>query len=213
VVQNCCARSQGIGKLGIAKSHLNYVRLSRRLFYERGVSMGKDEAWGGKRAGAGRPRGSGRFGAETKPLRVPVDKIESVLRFIANKSYRLPLYEHAVSAGFPSPAEDDTKENLDLNELLIKHPAATFFLRVSGSSMINAGIHHNDLLVVDRSVAPADGKVVIASVNGELTVKRLRYQGKSIALVAENDAYPPIDITEEMDLRFWGVVTNVIHAL
>lgn len=168
---------------------------------------------GGRRVGAGRPKGSGRFGKETKAIRIPVSEIESVLKFIQNKSYRLPLYDHAVSAGFPSPAEGDSQEGLDLNELLIKHPAATFFLRVSGSSMVKAGIHHNDLLVVDRSLEPSDGKIVIASLNGELTVKRLRCDGKKIALMAENDAYPAIDITEEMDLRFWGVVTNVIHAL
>jgi DNA polymerase V len=175
--------------------------------------MAEKPAWGGKRLGAGRPKGSGRFGQETKPIRIPIGDVGTIMRYISNKLYRLPLYEHSISAGFPSPAEDDTKECLDLNELLIKRPAATFFLRVSGSSMIKAGIHHNYLLVVDRSIEPADGKIVIASVNGELTVKRLRYQGKRISLVAENDAYPPIDITEDMDLRFWGVVTSVIHAL
>ena len=122
----------------------------------------------------------------------------------------LLFYKSMVSAGFPSPADDDL-ENLDLNELLIKHPSATFFLKVSGSSMIKAGIHHNDILVVDRSLEPTSGKIVIASVNGELTVKRLRIEDKKIKLVAENDAYSPIDITEEFDFRIWGVVTNVIH--
>lgn len=117
-----------------------------------------------------------------------------------------------VSAGFPSPAEDDL-ENLDLNELLIKHPSATFFLKVSGSSMIKAGIHHNDILIVDRSLEPTNGKIVIASVNGELTVKRLRIEGKKIKLIGENDNYSPIDISEEFDFRIWGVVTNVIHQL
>lgn len=125
----------------------------------------------------------------------------------------LPLCQDSISAGFPSPAEDDIVETLDLNKLLIKHPSATFFLRVSGVSMIKAGIHDKDLLIVDRSIEPSDGKIVIASVNGELTVKRLRYSGKKIELVAENDAYRPIDITEDMDLRFWGVVTSVIHPL
>jgi DNA polymerase V len=128
--------------------------------------------------------------------------------------YRLPLFLDAISAGFPSPAEDEIEEKLDLNELLIKHPSATFFLRVAGSSMIKAGIHPNDILIVDRSLEPANGKIVIASVNGELTVKRLRWVGDTIQLVAENDAYPPITINdEEIDFRIWGVVTNVIHAL
>lgn len=129
-----------------------------------------------------------------------------------HKLYHLPFYQHAVSAGFPSPAEDEM-EILDLNELLIRHPSATFFLRVSGSSMIKAGIHDRDILVVDRSLEPAHGKIVIAVVNGELTVKRLHKEGRRLQLIAENDAYAPIDITEEIDLRIWGVVTSVIHPL
>lgn len=170
-------------------------------------------AQGGKRAGAGRPRSSGKYKQATKAIRIPISEIDSVLRCIQNKFYRLPLYQSSISAGFPSPADDELEDKLDLNELLIKHPSATFFLRVSGSSMINAGIHHNDILIVDRSLEAADGKVVIASVNGELTVKRLHYEGKKIQLVAENDAYPPIDISEEADFRIWGVVTNVVHSL
>lgn len=168
---------------------------------------------GGNRTGAGRPKGSGKFGAETKAIRIPVHEIENVLKFITHKCYRLPFYSHAISAGFPSPADDDMEETLDLNELLIKHPSATFFLKVSGTSMINAGIHDGDILIVDRSIEPTDGKIVIASVNGELTVKRLSAKGKKFKLVAENEDYAPIDITEDMELRFWGVVTNVIHSL
>lgn len=127
--------------------------------------------------------------------------------------YRLPFYQCAVVAGFPSPADDDLEDQLDLNELLIKRPAATFFLRVAGSSMVGAGIHHNDILIVDRSVEPAHGKIVIASVNGELTVKRLSYNGKKVQLCAENSAYKPIDITENTDVHIWGVVVHVIHSL
>lgn len=167
---------------------------------------------GGKRQGSGRPKGTGKFGVETKALRIPVTEMEHVLKII-NGNYRLPFYTHAISAGFPSPAEDDMEDKLDLNELLIKHPSATFFLKVSGSSMIKAGIHNHDILIVDRSIQPSDGKIVIASINGELTVKRLQCDGKKVMLVAENDDYPPIDITEDMELRFWGVVTNVIHSL
>src|ERR1700722_14824931 len=83
------------------------------------------------------------------------------------------FYQCAVAAGFPSPGDDALEQGLNLNELLIKRPAATFFVRVSGSSMIKAGIHHNDILVVDRSLQPTSGKVIIACINGELTVKRL----------------------------------------
>lgn len=168
---------------------------------------------GGQRFGAGRPKGSGKFGEMTKAVRVPISEIENVFRFVRNQFYRLPFYQHTISAGFPSPAENDKEDKLDLNELLIKHPVATFFLRVSGSSMIKAGIHHNDILIVDRSIEPTSGRVVIAAVNGELTVKRLLIERNKIQLVAENNSYPPIEITEEMDLVIWGVVTNVIHSL
>ena len=166
---------------------------------------------GGKRSGSGRPQGSGKFGESTKAIRIPVSDIDDVLRCVQNKFYRLPFYQHAISAGLPSPTEDDMEDKLDLNELLIKHPSATFFLRVSGLSMIKAGIHHNDILIVDRSIEPSDGKIVIAAVNGELTVKRLSVEGKKVQLVAENDNYEPIDITDDCDLHIWGVVTNVIH--
>lgn len=168
---------------------------------------------GGKRSGAGRPEGTGKFGSPTKAIRIPFSEIENVMRCIQHKFYRLPFYQESISAGFPSPAQNDVEETLDLNELLIQHPSATFFLRVSGTSMIKAGIHNDDILVVDRSLEPVHGKIVIASVNGELTVKRLHRSGSKLQLVAENDAYAPIDITEEMDLRIWGVVTSVIHSV
>jgi len=168
---------------------------------------------GGARTKAGRPQGSGKFGETTKAIRVPLSEVENVLRLVHNQFYRLPFYQSTVAAGFPSPAEDEMADKLDLNDLLIKHPTATFFLRVAGTSMIKVGIHHNDILIVDRSVEPVHGKIVIASLNGELTVKRLHLDGKKIQLRAENDAYPPIDITEGIELHIWGVVTNVIHSL
>lgn len=168
---------------------------------------------GGNREGAGRPSGSGKYGEPTKAVRIPISEIESVMRYVENSGYRLPFYQSTIAAGFPSPADDELEEKLDLNQLLVKHPSSTFFLRVSGSSMIKAGIHHNDILVVDRSLEPTPGKIVIASLNGELTVKRLHRDGKKVQLLAENDAYAPIDITEEVDFRIWGVVTNVIHAV
>lgn len=167
---------------------------------------------GGSRPGAGRRLGSGKFGTATKAVRIPLHEVENVMRWVDHGGYRLPFYQHAVSAGFPSPADDEMEE-LDLNELLIAHPAATFFLRVSGVSMIKAGIHDKDILIVDRSLEPAHGKIVIATLNGELTVKRLYKKEDRVQLIAENDAYPPIDISPEVDFRIWGVVTNVIHSL
>ncbi len=122
-----------------------------------------------------------------------------------------PLFLSGVSAGFPSPAEDYIDRKLDLNELLIKNPAATFFVRVAGDSMIGAGIHHDDILIVDRSLEAASGRIVIAVYNGELTVKRLVRDKKSIRLVAENPAYSPLIIDEDNDCEIWGVVTSVIH--
>jgi DNA polymerase V len=168
---------------------------------------------GGKRTGAGRPAGTGKFGTPTKAIRIPLSEVDNVMRCIENKFYQLPFYQDLISAGFPSPAQNDLEDTIDLNEMLIKHPSATFFLRVSGSSMIKAGINNNDILIVDRSLEPSHGKIVIASINGELTVKRLYKVGSKVKLVAENDAYAPIDITEEMDMRIWGVVTNVIHQV
>lgn len=170
-------------------------------------------ASGGKREGAGRPKGTGRFGIPTKAIRVPEKDVELVYQCIQNQFYRMPFYQSTVVAGFPSPAEDSVEKRLDLNELLVKNPTATFFLRVSGSSMIDAGIHHDDILIVDRSIPPVHGKIVIAAVNGELTVKRLHREKNKVFLMAENNAFPPLEINEGTELHIWGVVINVIHAL
>jgi DNA polymerase V len=123
------------------------------------------------------------------------------------------LFTSHVAAGFPSPAEDHIDKQLDLNEFLIKHPAATFFVRVEGNSMINAGIHDGDILIVDRSLEPTNNKIVIAILNGELTVKRLRKQKNKLFLNAENPEYQAIEITTEMNFEVWGVVTNVVHPV
>jgi DNA polymerase V len=118
-----------------------------------------------------------------------------------------------VSAGFPSPADDYIEKTLDLNELLVQKPAATFFARAQGNSMIGAGIFPNDILVVDRSIEPVSGKVVICAIDGELTVKRLIMDNGQWKLQSENADYPDIMIYEEIDMVIWGVVTNVIHSL
>jgi DNA polymerase V len=128
-------------------------------------------------------------------------------------SHSLPLFLARVSAGFPSPADDYLEGRLDLNKHLIKHSAATFFVRASGDSMIGAGIHSEDILVVDRSLEPANNSVVIAVVNGELTVKRILSTDGKLFLVSENPNYHPIKISEDMEFEVWGVVTSVIHSL
>lgn len=125
----------------------------------------------------------------------------------------LPLFTSKVPAGFPSPANDYIEKNLDLNELIIQKPAATFFVRAKGDSMLGAGIHSNDILVVDRSIEPVSGKIVICALNGELTVKRLVQENEQWKLRAENPAYPDFLLTEDLELVIWGVVTNVIHAV
>jgi DNA polymerase V len=127
--------------------------------------------------------------------------------------YALPVFLGRLAAGFPSPADDYIEGRLDLNRHLIKHPAATFFVRVSGDSMIDAGIHHGDLLVVDRSLDAVDGNVIVAALDGELTVKRLFKQGEILRLLPANNDYQPIEILSQQTFEIFGVVTNVIHAL
>ena len=167
---------------------------------------------GGKRTGAGRPIGSGKFGEETELVRVPKTHVEYVKRAVQHQCYRLPFYISLVSAGFPSQGNSDA-ERLDLNELVVDHPESTFLVKVSGESMLGAGIRNGDVLVVDRSLEPVHGKVVIASIDGELTVKRLYRKNGQILLLAENEAYPSFEIGDEQELHIWGVVTNVIHRL
>jgi DNA polymerase V len=125
--------------------------------------------------------------------------------------FLLNLFQQPVSAGFPSPAEDHIDQKLDLNRYFIKNPSATFYVRVNGDSMTGAGIHSGDMLIVDCSLEPVPGKVVIAVINGEHTVKRLMREGDRILLIAENAEYPPIEISELEDLHIWGVVTLVMH--
>ena len=126
---------------------------------------------------------------------------------------QLPLAGERVAAGFPSPAEDYVDVGIDLNDQLIRHPTSTFFLRVSGDSMTGAGIHDGDLLVVDRSLNPCPGRVVVAVLDGGFTLKRLmRHQGR-LRLEAANPSYPPLDLQSCDDAQIWGVAIHVIHSL
>lgn len=168
---------------------------------------------GGKRKGSGRPHGTGKFGEPTKPIRVPLSDLERAIKCVQNRFFRLPLYHCPVTAGVPSAVDDKIDQEIDLNDLLIKRPADTFFVKVTGLSMIQAGIQDGDILVVDRSVEPSSKKIVIASINGELTVKRLSIKGKKIQLLAENDAFSPIEISNEMSFQILGTVTSVIHVM
>ena len=125
---------------------------------------------------------------------------------------KLPLYHTRISAGFPSPAEDYIDKKLDLNEHLIKHPSATFYVKVEGDSMIDAGIFSGDMLIVDRALEAIHKKIIVAVVDGEFTVKRLIIKKNNVIfLQPENSNYPAIEILDEMEFEIWGVVTNVIH--
>ena len=125
----------------------------------------------------------------------------------------LPLAGARVAAGFPSPADDYVEVGIDLNDQLIRHPTSTFFLRVSGDSMTGAGIHDGDLLVVDRSLDPRPGRVVVAVLDGGFTLKRLvRHQGR-LRLEAANPNYPPLELEGCGDMQIWGVAIHVIHPL
>jgi DNA polymerase V len=141
----------------------------------------------------------------------PVDM--ALLPEIDVQRARLPLYLSSVAAGFPSPAEDYVDRKLDLHEHLIKNHAATFFLRASGDSMTGAGILDGDLLVVDRSLEAINGSIVIAAVNGELTVKYLKKKNERVLLAPANEEYPEFDITDQEDALIWGVVTYAIHKV
>lgn len=129
------------------------------------------------------------------------------------KTPPLPLYLSSVPAGFPSPADDYREQALDLNELVISNPQATFYVRVSGDSMQDACIYEGDILVVDRSLRAAHNAIVIALINGEFTVKRLYLTSKHLFLLPANRQYKPMKITEHMEFQIWGVVTYCIRKV
>ncbi|WP_248850024.1 LexA family protein [Thiomicrospira microaerophila] len=192
---------------------------------------------GGKREGAGRKMGSGKFGEQTKVMRVPESKVAMIKTWLekaANQQevielpqfsnaqafrpdfsthYEMGLYSHKVVAGFPSPADDNLEQTIDLNTHFIKKPETTFLVKVQGDSMKKAGIYPGDLLAVDRSAEPKDGKIVIAAIDGEMTVKRLSVKSTGTWLMPENDRYDPIPVREGSDLVIWGVVVSVLRSV
>ena len=127
------------------------------------------------------------------------------------KKFRIPLLNDSVSAGFPSPADDYSEENIDLNEHLISNPFSTFFLRVKGDSMINAGIKDKDLIIVDKSLIAKPGDIIIAMIDGEFTIKRLSIKNDELYLKAENNNYPDFRFQNHIDVQIWGVVIYSIH--
>jgi DNA polymerase V len=168
---------------------------------------------GGKRKGAGRPRGKGPWKETTKPLRIPLSLLDAVTKFMATNGYNLPLYTSRVPAGRPEHADDHVEKTTDLNSLLLKNPKDTFLLRVAGDSMMDAGIYENDMLTVDRKLEPRNGQIIVALVEGAATVKTFRKDGEGITLVPENERYAPIKILPATDFQILGVVTNVIRQV
>lgn len=123
---------------------------------------------------------------------------------------KLPFIANGISAGFPSPADDFLDINIDLNKYLIKNPTTTFYGRVSGNSMIDAGINDGDLLIIDKSLEPKNNKIAVCFIDGDFTVKRIQIEKDIIWLIAENKEYKPIKVTKDNDFVIWGIVTNVI---
>lgn len=184
---------------------------------------------GGARPGAGRKPSSD----PSTTIRVPSSHKAAVLDFVRQRQAGLrippgmeifafaehpprrqfPFMSHAVRAGFPSPADDYVEKRIDLNEELIQHREATFFLRVKGQSMVDAGIDDGDELIVDRAIKPEHGRIVIAAVDGELTVKRFFQRDGVVKLIAENPRHPDIELKEGQEMLIWGVVTRIIKSV
>lgn len=187
---------------------------------------------GGKRQGAGR---KAKFGEPTAIMRVPESAKPIVIDFLTElaqkrqveptwpshltpvklaenpPAFKVPLFGHTIRAGFPSPADDYVVESLDLNDFLMPRKEASFLLKVKGESMIDAGIHDGDILVVDKSMTATDGRVVIVALDGQFTVKTLEKKRGKIRLIPANPEFAPIEIKDEQELQVWGVVTSVIH--
>lgn len=167
-------------------------------------------ARGGKRPGAGRPSKFGTHSGKTKTIRIPAEHAENVIQFI-NPNIRIPLFASVAPAGFVSPADDFIETTFTVKELVdyfMQRPAATFLVRIAGWSMKNAGINDGAIVICDRSLEPVDGDVVLASIDGEVTCKRLRISKDLIVLAPENEEFEPIIIPELSDFIIWGVVTG-----
>ena len=146
---------------------------------------------------------------------MPVEKDNKLSFFLPDfeSEVKIPFVTEGVSAGFPSPAGDFLETNIDLNKELSENPLATFYIKVKGNSMIDAGINDKDVLVVDRSLEPQNNKIAICCIDGEFTVKRIQVEKDCLYLMPENKDYSPIKVTEENQLIIWGIVTYVIKAV
>ncbi|WP_276497903.1 LexA family protein [Pontibacter litorisediminis] len=143
---------------------------------------------------------------------IPIDShLLEHLNFDYLEGVELPLFASYVSAGFPSPADDYLEGRIDLGKYLVQNPTSTFMMRVKGNSMVDANIHDGDILVIDKSLKASDGVPVVCFLDGEFTVKTFKKEGNKAYLMPANPAYTPIEVTEEMDMRVWGVVVWILH--
>ncbi len=147
------------------------------------------------------------------PLKLHTSKTIDIYSALTDTTLELPFVDDGISAGFPSPALDFIDLTIDLNKHLIKHPSATFYGRVKGVSLKNAGISDGDLLIIDRSLEPVNGKIAVCYIDGEFTAKRIQLSKNEILLIPENEDYQPIKVTEENNFLIWGIVTHVIKSL
>ncbi|MDC6486680.1 translesion error-prone DNA polymerase V autoproteolytic subunit [Methylophilaceae bacterium] len=182
---------------------------------------------GGLRVGAGRKKDTGPYAESTKVVRIPHSRVKAVKNFLLHQmtsnveSFIMPaeqarvnpitLFSHKVPAGFPSPADDHAEKRLDLNEYLIDQSESTFFVRIKGDSMIDAGILDNDIVIVDRSKSAAINDIVLASIDGEFTVKVLAKNSEGPYLMPANKEYKPIHIKSDSEFEIWGVVTGSVR--
>ena len=183
---------------------------------------------GGVRKGAGRKKDSGLYAEATKVVRIPISRISEVKSFLLStkktnfsivnfiqpsiqKPIPITLFSHKVPAGFPSPADDHAESRLDLNEYLINQAESTFFVRIKGDSMVDAGILDNDIVIVDRSKSAAINDIVLASIDGEFTVKVLTKNNKGPYLMPANKEFKPIYFEEGSQFEIWGVVTGSVR--
>ncbi len=143
-------------------------------------------------------------------LKLYAGNIIDIFSAVTETELELPFVGSGISAGFPSPALDFSDISIDLNKYLIKHPAATFYGRIKGESLKNAGINSGDLLIIDRSIEPVNGKIAVCYIDGEFTAKRIKIEKENVLLIAENEDYQPIKVSKDNDFLIWGIVTHVI---
>lgn len=131
----------------------------------------------------------------------------------AENNLEMPYISSGIKAGFPSPAADFDGSRISIDQVVVKNPTATFYAKANGNSMIGAGIDDGDILVIDKSIEPQDGKIAVCFIDGEFTVKRIKIQENSLLLLPENKLFEPIEVTQENDFIIWGIVTYVVKKL